>query len=151
MTMRRSGLTLAACLLAAVICVSAGSSASTRLQGTIGEGTFASSAGVLAYAVYLPPNYATSGRRYPVIYYLHGLPGGPGSFRGFVYLQSALERTGMQAIVEGVPPGFQDCIVCEELLADGLFPRMESHRKGVDDHVGPGEAKLREESLRLLS
>src|SRR5689334_20526763 len=30
--------------------------------------------------VYLPPGYSTSGRRYPVIYLLHGFPGRPLAF-----------------------------------------------------------------------
>ena len=92
-------MTLAACLLAAVTWVSGGLSASPPVQGAIAEGTFASSAGLLSYDVYLPPGYASSGKRYPVIYYLHGLPGGSLSFRGFGYVPSALERTGRQAIV----------------------------------------------------
>ncbi|MSU50362.1 MAG: hypothetical protein EXS37_14960 [Opitutus sp.] len=29
----------------------------------------------VGYSVYLPPDYATSGRRYPVLYFLHGLGG----------------------------------------------------------------------------
>ena len=36
--------------------------------------------GTERYAVSLPAGYATSGRRYPVIYALHGLPGGATSY-----------------------------------------------------------------------
>ena len=36
--------------------------------------------GVEHYAVYLPPGYWSSGRRYPVIYALHGLPSGPDGY-----------------------------------------------------------------------
>jgi enterochelin esterase-like enzyme len=32
------------------------------------------------YAIYLPPGYALSGRRYPVLYALHGLPSGPSGY-----------------------------------------------------------------------
>lgn len=73
--------------------------AAAGLQGSVVESSFASAAGTLAYDVYLPPGYATSALAYPVVYYLHGLAAGPGSFRTFRYVASALEETGRQAIV----------------------------------------------------
>src|SRR5437879_6062439 len=39
-----------------------------------------------AVDVYLPPGYASSGRRYPVFYLLHGFPGRPGAFLATVRL-----------------------------------------------------------------
>src|SRR5690348_16165621 len=55
--------------------------------------------GTLRYAVYLPENYATSGLRYPVVYFLHGLPGGPTSYRGIGWLETALDAAGKPAIL----------------------------------------------------
>jgi enterochelin esterase-like enzyme len=55
-------------------------------------------AGTERYAVYLPPGYATSGRRYPVIYALHGLPSG---HRGYRHLPIA--RWGRIAAAAGHP------------------------------------------------
>jgi len=49
--------------------------------------------------VVLPPGYATSGLRYPVVYFLHGLPAGPTDYRGVAWVASALQGTGRQAIV----------------------------------------------------
>lgn len=69
------------------------------LQGRVVESSFASAAGTLAYDVYLPPGYDASTLRYPVVYYLHGLPAGPGAFRAFGYVPRALEQAGRQAIV----------------------------------------------------
>lgn len=69
------------------------------LKGTVVAGSFASAAGTLAYDVYLPPGYATSGLRYPVVYYLHGLPAGPVAYKTFGYVPLALEQAGLQAIV----------------------------------------------------
>ncbi|MGA9860377.1 MAG: alpha/beta hydrolase-fold protein, partial [Solirubrobacteraceae bacterium] len=54
--------------------------------------------GSLPAEVYLPAGYAP-GRRYPVIYFLHGLPAGPTSYQGYGFVASALAGSGPQAIV----------------------------------------------------
>ena len=64
-------------------------------------------AGRLRLAVYLPANYATSGKRYPVIYFLHGLPAVAGSFRGADFLAHALASSGRRAIIVA-PQGARD-------------------------------------------
>jgi putative tributyrin esterase len=53
------------------------------------------------YAVYLPAGYGTSGRRYPVIYALHGLPSDASGYRNVpVAAWGAIaEATGRPAIV----------------------------------------------------
>ena len=73
--------------------------AATPLTGRIVESSFASAAGPLSYDVYLPPGYDTTRTRYPTLYYLHGLPAGPGAYRTFSYVPAALEAAGLQAIV----------------------------------------------------
>ena len=88
------GLGLAAC----VTCAGAGFAAPV-LRGRVVSGSFASAAGTLAYDVYLPPGYDSSQLRYPVIYYLHGLPARPGAFTSFTYVPAALEAAQLQAIV----------------------------------------------------
>ena len=55
--------------------------------------------GALRAAVVLPPGYATSGTRYPVIYFLHGLPAAPFSYRGVGFLERALARLRTPAIL----------------------------------------------------
>ena len=64
-------------------------------------------AGRLRLAVYLPAGYATSGKRYPVIYFLHGLPAAAGSFLGADFLARALDSSGRRAIVVA-PQGARD-------------------------------------------
>ncbi len=64
-------------------------------------------AGRLRLAVYLPANYATSGKRYPVVYFLHGLPAVAGSFRGADFLARALASSGRRAIIVA-PQGARD-------------------------------------------
>ena len=48
------------------------------------DGSFYSPAvrGTLHYQVALPPGYATNGKRYPVLYMLHGLPASAGAYKG---------------------------------------------------------------------
>jgi len=55
--------------------------------------------GSLGYEVYLPDGYATSGLRYPVVYFLHGLPAGSKSFELFGWLDRALDHTAKPAIL----------------------------------------------------
>jgi enterochelin esterase-like enzyme len=60
-------------------------------------------AGTVHYGVYLPPSYASSPRkRYPVIYFLHGLPAGNDTYSQISWLGEAMEKSGRDAIVIGV-------------------------------------------------
>jgi enterochelin esterase-like enzyme len=54
--------------------------------------------------VVLPAGYATSGLRYPVVYFLHGLPAGPTAYRSVAWVGTAVQQTGRQAIVV-IPQG----------------------------------------------
>jgi S-formylglutathione hydrolase FrmB len=50
--------------------------------------------------VVLPPGYRTSGLRYPVVYFLHGLPASPASYREAGWVERALEQAGPAILVE---------------------------------------------------
>jgi S-formylglutathione hydrolase FrmB len=50
-----------------------------RLRGTLEQAVFPSAAGPLGVDVYLPAGYRAGGR-YPVVYFLHGLPAAPGEY-----------------------------------------------------------------------
>jgi len=63
--------------------------------------------GTLRAAVVLPPDYATSGKRYPVITFLHGLPATPFSYRGVGFLQRSLAELSAEAILVA-PQGARD-------------------------------------------
>ncbi len=78
--------------------------ASAALRGTIGYGSFYSAAlaGTDHFAVYLPPGYTTSGLRYPVVYFLHGLPASPDAYRSIAVIARAIEESRNRAIVVGV-------------------------------------------------
>lgn len=56
-------------------------------------------AGSLHALVYLPTGYRGGSRRYPVIYFLHGLPAGPTSYQGYGFVAGAVAQDGRRAIV----------------------------------------------------
>jgi enterochelin esterase-like enzyme len=60
--------------------------------------------GGLHYLVQLPAGYAMSGLRYPVVYFLHGLPAGPASYQSVSWVGRALAAEGKPAILV-VPQG----------------------------------------------
>ena len=55
--------------------------------------------GTLPAAVYLPAGYDDSRARYPVVYFLHGLPAGPASYQGYGFVADAVAGSGHRAIV----------------------------------------------------
>jgi enterochelin esterase-like enzyme len=50
--------------------------------------------------VVLPPGYATSKRRYPVVYFLHGLPAGSSTYKGSAWLAGLAPQIGPFILVE---------------------------------------------------
>ena len=58
----------------------------------------------LHFLVALPEDYASSTRRYPVVYFLHGLPAGPTSYQGVAWVADDVETDGHAAIVV-IPQG----------------------------------------------
>ena len=101
-----SALGVAALLL--LVCT-AGASAAQRTR----DSAFHSVAlgGALHFEVYLPPDYATSGAHYPVVYFLHGLPAGPAGYRGAGFVENALDRLERRTILvspQGARPGDTD-------------------------------------------
>jgi enterochelin esterase-like enzyme len=55
--------------------------------------------GALPAAVYLPAGYDDNSMRYPVVYFLHGLPAGPTSYQGYGFVADAVAGSGHRAIV----------------------------------------------------
>src|ERR1700692_3655117 len=55
--------------------------------------------GPLHFSIVLPKGYATSALRYPVIYFLHGLPASSTAYRALGWVERALEATGRKAIL----------------------------------------------------
>ena len=55
--------------------------------------------GQLPAQVYLPPGYSSQGRRYPVVYFLHGLPATPQSYTQNAFVAQSLVSARQRAIV----------------------------------------------------
>ena len=55
--------------------------------------------GSLPAQVFLPAGYSARGRRYPVVYFLHGLPGNPTSYTKNAFVAQSLVSAGQRAIV----------------------------------------------------
>jgi S-formylglutathione hydrolase FrmB len=108
---RGVALTAALAVAALIGVLAAEASGPQALAGTVVERSFHSSAGTLSFDVYLPPGYSTSGLRYPVVYYLHGLPASATAYRTFEWVPRALEAAGKRSIVvapEGARTGESD-------------------------------------------
>lgn len=101
------GVAVALVALAAVLVPALGSSTG-QAASPVTERAFRSKAlkAPLRFAVSLPPGYARGGR-YPVIYFLHGLPATATSFRDIGFLRRALDQVARQAIVVA-PQGARD-------------------------------------------
>lgn len=52
--------------------------------------------------IYLPPDYTTTTKRYPVIYFLHGLPASSVAYRNTDFLRRAMAVLGRDAIIVAV-------------------------------------------------
>src|SRR5438105_4926394 len=103
--------------------------------------------------VYLPADYTTSGKRYPVIYFLHGLPASSSSYRGADFLRDALDRAGRPAILVA-PQGARDRDSDPEYLDWAPGRNWETAvgqelPRFVDFYVGRGDTRFRDENLRL--
>jgi S-formylglutathione hydrolase FrmB len=90
----------AACLGAAVVAATSLAHRSSRTEDRV----VWTHVGSLGYEVYLPDGYDTSKLRYPVIYFLHGLPANAGAFRQFGWLDNAMDAQQKQAILV-IPQG----------------------------------------------
>ncbi len=93
----RSRLALLAALAAAASLAATASAQQTRSVAV----SFRSVAlrGPIHATVLLPPDYATSGKRYPVVYFLHGLPAPPTAYESVGWLERALARQDREAIL----------------------------------------------------
>jgi enterochelin esterase-like enzyme len=99
-----------ACLIAVLVFVVAGcaggawkTQSGTASPGRTKDGSYHSRAlaATVHYAVYLPAGYDESSKRYPVIYFLHGLPGNAKSHGDIGFITRPIEESGMPAIVVG--------------------------------------------------
>ena len=74
--------------------------------------------------VVLPAGYAGSSKRYPVVYFLHGLPAGSSAYRGSRWLERALANAGPAILV--MPQGARDTDTDPEYLNWGAGRNWET-------------------------
>lgn len=94
--MKRAGILLLAGALVATTLAAAGPN-----EARVQDNAFWSKAidGVLHYEVYLPADYTDSTRRFPVVYFLHGLPSSASAYQGAGFVEHALDQVGRDAIL----------------------------------------------------
>jgi S-formylglutathione hydrolase FrmB len=92
-----------AALCGAAVCAGAGEARQTALDAQV---TSAALGGRMPALVILPSGYATSHRRYPVVYFLHGLPVGSSAYKGNAWLTPLAAAAGSFILVE--PQGARD-------------------------------------------
>jgi enterochelin esterase-like enzyme len=99
--MKRAGVTV----LAGFLLLSAVAAAGPD-RSRVEDDQFHSAAleGTLHFEVYLPADYASSTHRYPVIYFLHGLPSSATAYESVGFVEQALDQVGKPAILV-VPQG----------------------------------------------
>jgi enterochelin esterase-like enzyme len=75
----------------------------TPAKPRIVDGSFHSAGlnGTIHYAIALPPGYDSSGKRYPVVYFLHGLQSSLDAYKGIGGYADSLASAGHSAIVVG--------------------------------------------------
>lgn len=86
-------------VIAAMLAAVVPSTVNARHSARTEDGVIWTHAGALHYEVYIPRDYATSGLRYPVLYFLHGLPADTYTFQSFVWLEHALDSAQKPAIL----------------------------------------------------
>jgi S-formylglutathione hydrolase FrmB len=114
------------------------------------EGSFDSKAlaDTIHYGVYLPPSYDSSpDKRYPVIYFLHGLTCSHICYREIWWLGEAMEQSGREAIIVGAQgnrPGEEFAQWMnhgpgdnwETATATELVNEVDSHYRTIDSREG---------------
>ncbi len=104
-TTRLATVTVLAAVLAASVLVGQAlarpNTAPTPVLGRVVDASFLSRAlaGRIGYRVYLPPDYDSTSTRYPVIYFLHGLPAPSNAYQQLGYVAKALGTLRSEAIL----------------------------------------------------
>ena len=87
--------------VAALLCAAVAGGAIEPGQTNVDEVVLSSAlAGRVHVLVVLPAGYGTSGKRYPVVYFLHGLPAGSVAYSSNRWLARALAQAGPAILVE---------------------------------------------------
>ena len=139
-------------LVTAVVALALAGAGPSRPAGQVIDLGFRSVAldGKLRLAVYLPPGYGTSRLRYPVVYFLHGLPAESTAYRGIDFLRRALDRSGRPALIVA-PQGARTGDTDPEYLDWGPGRRWETAiSREVPAYVDAHFRTLRDRRARAI-
>lgn len=103
--------------------------------------------GTLPTLVSLPAGYRSGSARYPVVYFLHGLPATPQAYLSYPFVASSLAQTGRRAIVvqpQGARGGNADREYLDwdagenwpEAISHDLVSCIDSHFRTVRSRFG---------------
>lgn len=113
----------------------------SAVQGQVVEGLHFSSSILgrdVNYAVYLPPDYATSGRRYPVVYLLHGYTDNESAWIQFGEVNAAADRAiaarEIPPMIIAMPDGgvsfyindYQNKVRYEDMFIQEFIPHIDT-------------------------
>jgi S-formylglutathione hydrolase FrmB len=117
----------AAAVVAALLCAAGAAAALLHQSRDVDEGiTSVALNGKVHAKVILPAGYDdVPRRRYPVVYFLHGLPANAASYRGNAWLEDAMARVGPAILV--VPQGARDNDSDPEYLNWGAGRNWETY------------------------
>lgn len=93
---KRALVVVAGALICGAVAASSATAGSRKVEAAFRSFALGST---LRYEVYLPPGYDAGTRRYPVVYFLHGLPAGATAFRSLGFVERALDAVGGEAIL----------------------------------------------------
>ncbi|HWA16619.1 MAG TPA: alpha/beta fold hydrolase [Gemmatimonadales bacterium] len=99
-------LALALVLAPGLLSAQAGRVVTDSVRSPALEGNRLGDAAVRPLRLYLPPSYATSDARYPVLYLLHGFGGSPSSWSDGTYRGLVIERAMDSLVREGISKEF---------------------------------------------
>jgi S-formylglutathione hydrolase FrmB len=101
---------LTAALATAALAVTGAHARSAAVEPPVVDSSFYSHAlkGRVSVAVYLPVGYGQDGKRYPVVYFLHGLPASPSAYRGASFIADALRGRAILVAPQGDRDGDSD-------------------------------------------
>ena len=93
---KRALVVVAGALICGVVAATSASAQSRKVEAAFRSVALGST---LRYEVYLPADYDGSTRRYPVVYFLHGLPAGATAYRSLGFVERAMDAVGAKAIL----------------------------------------------------
>ncbi len=104
----------------------------------------------VSYLVYFPPDYETAtSRRYPVIYWLHGLGGTPRTGAKFVEpLDAAIRERNAPPMIAVLVNGMSDSLNCDS--PDGKFPVESVIVKELIPHVDAAYRTIPQRNARAV-